>query len=89
MHTDSYNIGKSYAIALGDFAEDGELTIGGETIDIKHKFLEIDGKIPHRPEPHKHGSRYSLIYFTPVPRIVNLTTRQAEKLSTAKQAGIT
>ena len=89
MHTDSYNIGKSYVIALGDFAEGGEFTIGNETIDIKHKFLEIDGKMPHRPEPHKLGSRYSLIYFTPIPRIVNLTTREADISKTAKQARIT
>ena len=71
-HTDSYNIGCSYIIALGTYTQGGELLYDQHPYDIHNKFLKIDGKVPHRPLPHTGGSRYSLVFFTPTPKIIDI-----------------
>jgi hypothetical protein len=54
--------GHSRIIALGDFQE-GKLWLEDiGSVDIRHKWLDFDGRKLHKTEPHI-GERYSLIYF--------------------------
>jgi len=65
MHTDKFNLGPSFIVALGDFEGGGELwahDIGAA--DVKCKFLRFDGNIPHCTIPWTSGERYSLVFYT-------------------------
>ena len=73
-HRDAYNIGPSYALAVGNFTG-GEFLVAGHKVDINHKFWKFDGNQLHKPLPH-YGERYSLIFFTPVPRIIDVGTKR-------------
>ena len=88
-HKDAYNIGCSYIIALGSYTDGGELLYDQHPYDIKRKFLKIDGRVPHRPLPHNNGSRYSLVYFTPTPKITDVSdTRATQNQPPSKKAKI-
>ena len=77
VHKDAYNKGNSYIIALGEYIG-GNLWIGGKEIYIHQKFLKFDGSVPHKPLPHR-GTRYSLVYFTAVPKIVDHNQNHREE----------
>ena len=69
-HKDSYNQGLSYIIALGNFVGGNFHREDMEEVDIYRKFLKFDGNVLHKPTPHV-GTRYSLVFFTAVPNIVD------------------
>ena len=67
-HKDSYNIGVSYIIAVGNF-DGGELRVWNEAgteyedVNIHNKFLSFNGsKRFHETLPFT-GNRYSIIYY--------------------------
>ena len=61
-HVDKNNVGDSYIIALGDFTG-GELSIEGQSHNIRNRWKRFDGRKAHWVEPFL-GERYSIVFFT-------------------------
>ena len=63
MHVDKNNLGPSYIVGVGNYA-DGALWVQPKgDVDCRHKWVLFDGNIPHCTLPYT-GTRYTLIYFS-------------------------
>ena len=65
-HTDNYNLGPSYIIALGDWSgPGGELwTHDLGAVDVRRRWQRFYGAVPHCTFPWDGGHRYTLVYYT-------------------------
>lgn len=66
-HRDKNNVGTSIITGLGDYTG-GNLCIVSDDnkiyeVDIKHSFVEFDGKSIHYNTPILSGTKWTLIYF--------------------------
>ena len=83
LHVDSNNMGPSYIVGLGDYIG-GELWQEGRgALDVKGKFVETDGNVPHATLPFA-GTRYTLVFFTHQSWAL---TKQEHKEQLANQFG--
>jgi len=64
MHVDRNNLGPSAIVGVGDYS-DGALWVQNlGAVDVKHKWAQFDGNVPHCTLPFRKGTRYTLIFFS-------------------------